>query len=111
MQRFGRLPSIVAAVLCAALIYGCAGANTDPGGKPALIAAPYPPPPKRAEIPPPAPSANSLWCGGHWKWAGLKYVWMAGSYIQRPSPTANWMPGYWEEGPGGWIWTAGHWQT
>jgi hypothetical protein len=111
MQHSGRLPCFAAAALCVAVLIGCAGGTSDPGGKPALIAAPYPPPAKRAEIPPPAPSADALWSGGHWKWAGSKYVWISGSYIQRPAPTANWMPGYWEQSSAGWIWTEGHWQS
>jgi len=39
----------------------------------------------------------------------VKYVWMRGHYVQRPSPTANWIPGYWEQRPEGWIRIEGQW--
>jgi hypothetical protein len=39
----------------------------------------------------------------------MRYVWIAGQYVQRPAPSANWVPGYWQQGPNGWIWTEGRW--
>ena len=74
-------------------------------------AAPHPPPPRRAEIPPPAPSPHALWTFGHWRWNGQQYVWVRGYYAERPSPTANWIPGYWEQGPSGWLWVEGQWTS
>ncbi|MBV8735964.1 MAG: YXWGXW repeat-containing protein [Alphaproteobacteria bacterium] len=56
-------------------------------------------------------STDALWEGGHWSWSGVKYTWIHGSYIRRPTPTANWMPGYWDQDSRGWIWTDGHWQS
>jgi WXXGXW repeat (2 copies) len=76
-----------------------------------MLAAPRSPPPKRGEIPPPAPSPEVLWHSGHWSWDGAKYIWTAGHYVERPSPSANWLPGYWEETPGGWIWVDGQWTS
>ncbi|HUC10888.1 MAG TPA: hypothetical protein VL985_10755 [Stellaceae bacterium] len=110
-QRFARIIVTTAAAVSVALVFGCSTAATDPGGRPLAVAAPYAPPPERAEIPPPAPTPNSLWQCGHWAWDGTKYVWAHGSYLQRPTPTANWMPGYWEQDPAGWIWTGGHWES
>ncbi|MGC2203074.1 MAG: hypothetical protein WA633_23410, partial [Stellaceae bacterium] len=73
------------------------------------VLAPRPPPPQRAEIPPPARSPRALWCAGHWRWDGAHYLWISGKYIERPSPTANWRPGYWERQPDGWRWVEGQW--
>jgi hypothetical protein len=72
-------------------------------------AAPQPPPPTRAEIPPPAPSPRALWQFGHWSWNGRQFVWNPGQYVERPSPTASWIPGYWEQRPEGWIRVDGQW--
>ena len=109
MPHFDRAFGLAVIGLSAALLAGCA-ANPDRHARTAM-SAPYPPPPRRAEIPPPAPTTDTLWRAGHWDWDGAKYVWARGAYIQRPSPTANWMPGYWEERSGGWVWTGGHWET
>src|SRR5579875_1601579 len=90
---------ITASIFCAALLAACAAGSPDPATGKAAIVAPY------------QPCHNELAVGGHWSWQGSKYVWVHGTYIERPAPTANWMPGYWEEGAGGWIWTEGHWET
>jgi len=74
-----------------------------------VIAAPHPPPPRRAEIPPPSPSPQALWRFGNWRWDGQQYVWLPGQYMERPSPSANWRPGYWQEAPDGWMWVEGEW--
>ena len=110
MPRFDRIAGIATAVSSAALLLGCAASQPGFVGNTASVA-PYPPPPQRAEIPPPAPSTESLWLVGHWNWNGAKYVWTRGAYVQRPEPTVNWMPGYWQEQSAGWIWTDGHWQS
>jgi WXXGXW repeat (2 copies) len=73
------------------------------------IAAPRPPPPTRAEIPPPAPSPRALWQFGQWSWNGRQFVWSPGQYVERPSPTASWIPGYWEQRPEGWVRVDGQW--
>jgi hypothetical protein len=75
------------------------------------LAAPQPPPPIRAEIPPPAPSAQALWRFGHWSWNGSKFLWTPGRYVERPSPAASWVPGYWEQRPEGWIRVDGQWTS
>jgi WXXGXW repeat (2 copies) len=111
MQHFGRMVGFALAVVSAALLSGCSVARPDPPGPSMAAVAPYPPPPRRAEIPPPVPSADSLWLVGHWSWAGAKYIWTPGRYVQRPTPTANWRPGYWDEEAGGWLWTEGHWES
>jgi hypothetical protein len=86
-------------------------APADPGISTGGVLAPYQPPPKRAEIPPPATSPQSLWVGGHWhwSWSSGRYVWSPGRYIERPQPDANWLPGYWEHRAVGWIWVEGRW--
>jgi YXWGXW repeat-containing protein len=111
MQRFDRVIGISAALLSSALLAGCASVVPAPAVHAAALAAPYPPPPKRAEIPPSPPSTDSLWEAGHWTWTGATFAWTPGSYLQRPKPTANWLPGYWVQDTSGWIWNDGHWQS
>jgi hypothetical protein len=77
----------------------------------ATVPAPYRPPPKRAEIPPPAPSPHAFWQSGHWRWSGERFVWVPGRYVERPGPTANWIPDYWQQGADGWIWVEGRWTS
>lgn len=112
MRQFDRRVGILSVALCAASLIGCSATGVDPPQHVArAVAAPYPPPPRRAEIPPRPTSADSLWLVGHWNWNGAKYAWTPGSYIERPTPTANWVPGYWEQESRGWVWTGGHWDT
>jgi hypothetical protein len=101
----------MAAIVLTTFLLGCSGAGSGTPTNPTAAVAPYPPPPKRAEIPPVAPSPDLLWLGGNWGWDGAKYRWIAGHYVQRPTPTANWLPGYWDQQSGGWLWTEGHWES
>lgn len=110
MKHFDHVGRVVAAVICAAVLSACSVAGSDPPSRSTAVA-PYPPPPRRAEIPPLAQAADSLWVVGHWTWNGASYSWMPGQYVQRPTPTANWLPGYWQQALGGWVWTEGHWQS
>lgn len=110
MQHVGRAVGL-AAVALSIVMCGCSVAGSDPPTRPLAVVAPYQPPAKRAEIPPPAPSTDALWLVGHWHWDGSKFAWIPGGYVQRPSSSANWLPGYWEQDSGGWRWTEGHWES
>lgn len=107
MQHFDR----VVGFALGALLAGCSALGSDPTAHATAAVAPYPPPAKRAEIPPSPPSDDLLWLVGHWSWDGAKYAWSPGHYIQRPTPTANWRPGYWDQELSGWLWTEGHWDS
>ncbi len=129
MQHFDRMIGFAAVAFCAVAVSGCsapsrmvaqagptqmaatASQSADPAKSAETLAAPYAPPPELAEIPPPAPSPNSLWRVGHWVWSGVNYLWTRGHYIERPTPTANWSRGYWQQGPDGWVWVEGHWTS
>jgi WXXGXW repeat (2 copies) len=111
MQRFERAVGSAVVALYIIALAGCAASSGKLAMDTAVVAAPYPPPPNRAEIPPPVPEPNLLWLVGHWNWTGANYVWTPGYYIQRPASTANWMPGYWEQDSRGWVWTEGHWTS
>ena len=43
------------------------------------------PPPRRAEVRPPAPSPDAVWVAGHWEWMGRKagYQWVPGRWEAR----------------------------
>jgi WXXGXW repeat (2 copies) len=116
MKRFDWMIGIAAPAFVAAAVSGCsapsqtiARAEQAQTAQAATIAAPYPPPPQLAEIPPPAPAPDALWHFGHWSWTGAKYLWSRGHYIERPTPTANWSQGYWQQGADGWVWVEGRW--
>ena len=119
MPQIDRIIGVAAVALTVLVFSACSAPPVAPveagpaSGSPgtAISVAPHPPPPKRAEIPPPAPSPQALWKFGHWSWNGRQYVWTPGHYVQRPSPTANWIPDYWEEAPGGWMWVEGQWTS
>ena len=117
MQRFVPMIGVAAVALTITALTACSAPPTIPvetvaAGRPTTsVLAPHPPPPRRAEIPPPAPSPQALWKYGHWRWNGLQYVWVPGHYAQRPSRTANWIPDYWEHGPEGWMWVEGQWTS
>jgi WXXGXW repeat (2 copies) len=107
MRHRGQLVGFAFAVLLA----GCSGVDSGLKDRTNGAMAPYPPPARRAEIPPSPPSDDLLWLVGHWSWDGSKYAWSAGHYTRRPTPTANWRPGYWDQQGGGWLWTEGHWDS
>jgi len=116
MQRFDPVIGVVAVVLSAVTVPACSTPPAIPvevaTTRPVTpVAAPLPPPPGRAEIPPSAPSPRALWTFGHWNWNGARYVWAPGHYVERPTPTANWRPGYWEQHPEGWMWVDGQWTS
>jgi hypothetical protein len=111
MQYRDRSIGAVSAALCTVLLWGCSPTSSDAPQQMAAAVAPFPPPPRRAEIPPAVPATDLLWLEGHWNWDGAKYVWTPGRYSPRPAPTANWLPGYWEEQSGGWTWTDGRWDS
>jgi YXWGXW repeat-containing protein len=103
-----RAPSATGISPATALIGDPSAARQDAA---ATVAAPYPPPPARAEIPPPDLLPGSLWQFGHWTWDGARYLWTPGRYIERPSPDANWLPGYWRQQADGWVWVDGRWSS
>lgn len=120
MQHFDRRVGIAAIAFSAAALFGCSAppspspAATVPGSFDtitAAVVAPYRPPPKRAELPPPAPSPQALWQFGHWSWTGAQYLWTPGHYVERPAPTANWISDYWRQEQDGWLWVEGRWSS
>lgn len=115
MQRVDLRVGVAAAALNAVALFACSTPPATPvevAAAPAtIVVAPHPPPPTRAEIPPPAPSAQALWRFGHWSWNGTRFVWNPGQYVERPSPAASWIPGYWEQRPEGWIRVDGQWDS
>jgi WXXGXW repeat (2 copies) len=68
------------------------------------------PPPVRVETQTVAPGPRYVWTSGYWRWTGVDYVWVPGTWVVRPSPAAVWVPGHWVRRPGGWVWIAGHWR-
>ena len=66
------------------------------------------PPTPIVENPPPRPSPKAVWIGGHWRWAGRKYVWVKGRWDR--NPRGAWISGRWERRPRGWVWVTGRWR-
>lgn len=50
----------------------------------APVIVPYPPPPARVEIVPPAPGKTEVWVDGQWIWRGNRWVWQAGGWQITP---------------------------
>ena len=50
-----------------------------------------------------------IWEPGHWHWTGQEYLWIPGSYIERPYQSAVWVHGGWTENGLTWTWMPGHW--
>jgi hypothetical protein len=70
-----------------------------------------PPLPKTETVPPPAAQAPEYFVRepGHWHWTGQSYVWIPGSYIERPYQSSVWVHGGWTYSNFTWTWTPGHW--
>jgi len=68
------------------------------------------PPVLRVEAETVSPGANYLWTRGYWRWTGVDYVWVPGTWVVRPSLSAVWVEGHWAHRSRGWVWIAGHWQ-
>ena len=67
------------------------------------------PPQVRVETQTVAPGANYIWVNGYWRWTGVDYAWVPGTWVVRPRVTAVWVQGHWVRRPGGWVWISGHW--
>ena len=70
---------LIASIVLSATLGGCTYAEPVP-----VAAAPPPPPPVYVEQPPPPPAAAYVWRPGHWRWNGVRYVWIRGHYVLRP---------------------------
>src|SRR5499433_3876371 len=49
------------------------------------------PPPVRVETQTVAPGSGYVWTTGYWRWTGVDYVWVPGSWIARPRLAAVWV--------------------
>ena len=68
------------------------------------------PPPVQVETRTLAPGPGYVWAAGYWRWTGTTYVWVRGSWVARPRPSALWVEGHWVPRYNGWVWIPGHWQ-
>jgi hypothetical protein len=97
----GRLATIAAALVLA----GCAVAQ------PGVVKRPPPPPAKRVEIAPVAPTRAHVWLPGQWAWHRDRYVWVPGHWEIPAAPGSVWVPGGWAPREGGYVWVEGHWRA
>src|SRR5947207_7274881 len=67
-----------------------------------------PPPPVRVETQTVVPGRGYVWTTGYWRWTGTTYVWVPGTWVARPRPTAVWVAGDWVPRYKGWVWVAGN---
>jgi WXXGXW repeat (2 copies) len=86
--------------------------TTAPGMRPVTreILVTRAPPVVRVETRTVSPGSRYVWTRGYWRWTGVNYEWVPGSWIERPRPAAVWIEGGWMRRPGGWVWVAGHWE-
>lgn len=59
------------------------GAHQGTGVNPATMVS-FPPPPARIECVPEQPSEECLWVDGSWRWAGRRWEWIPGAWIEPP---------------------------
>jgi hypothetical protein len=67
------------------------------------------PPAVRVETQTTSPGPNYLWTRGYWRWNGVTYIWVPGSWIIRPRPAAVYVEGHWLRRGSRWVWVPGHW--
>jgi hypothetical protein len=86
--------------------------TTGPGTQPVTreIVVAQAPPAVRFETRTVSPGPQYVYTRGYWRWGGMKYEWVPGSWIMRPRPAAVWVDGGWARRPGGWVWVRGHWE-
>jgi WXXGXW repeat (2 copies) len=68
------------------------------------------PPAVQVETQTVSPGPRYVWTRGYWRWTGDDFVWVPGSWVERPRVASVWVEGQWQRRPGGWVWVAGHWQ-
>jgi hypothetical protein len=59
------------------------GAHQGSGANPGMIVN-HPPPPARIECVPEQPSAECVWVDGSWRWAGRRWEWVPGAWVEPP---------------------------
>ncbi len=76
------------ALVIGVLVYSCGPRLPQPPYAPqptsALVEAPYPPPPARAEIVPAQPTRRAVWIDGEWVLRGRKWAWQPGRWVIPP---------------------------
>jgi len=82
--------------------------TTGPVGTDVVVA--EAPPAVRVETQAVAPGPNYVWTNGYWRWTGVDYAWVPGTWVVRPRPTAVWVQGHWVRRSGGWAWISGYWR-
>ncbi|HTJ26945.1 MAG TPA: hypothetical protein VMA36_12365 [Candidatus Limnocylindria bacterium] len=91
-NRFGRAAAALALAGTALFAtVGTASAQWWPG---------TPPPPRYERH---AVRAGYGWEPGHYRWNGVRWVWIPGYEVRGP-----WVPGHWVYGPNGRRWIPGH---
>ena len=106
-----------------AVLFGAAGCGhalprpelvAQPGRVDDWTIVPYPPPPARVEVVPPAPRRDVVWVDGEWRWEGRRWIWHLGGWfaagtalrhapwdLQRlPDGLLRWAPGAWLDAAG-----------
>jgi WXXGXW repeat (2 copies) len=79
-----------------------------PNGTETLVA--QEPPAVRVESQTVSPGPNYIWTRGYWRWNGVTYVWVPGSWMVRPRPAAVYVEGHWLRRGSRWVWVAGYWR-
>ncbi len=66
------------------------------------------PPPPLIE-PQGKPVKGKVWSPGFWKYNGLDYKWIAGSYVAE-RPGMRWKGAHWRQDGERWLFAVGHWE-
>ncbi|HTJ62588.1 MAG TPA: hypothetical protein VL899_02160 [Alphaproteobacteria bacterium] len=97
-------------VLVSALVIGAMTLAAGPSRAAVGVVVNIAPPAPMVEAVPVAPVAGYIWRPGHWRWNGVRYVWIRGRYVAPPYVGAVWVPGHWGPRGPGWVWIGGHWR-
>ena len=84
--------SIARTVVLAVLLVSACGSRfptpptgPHPAGSTNFIDVPFPPPPARVEVVPPAPrDPGAVWVDGEWAWQGKRWAWLPGGWVVPP---------------------------
>jgi len=104
--RFKRPKSLAvfSALIVATAVLAAAPSEAHVG----IVVGIAPPAPIVEPVPAP-PVVGYAWRPGHWRWNGVRYVWLPGRYMAPPRVGAVWMAGHWSARAAGWVWVPGHW--
>lgn len=98
----------LALLLAAILLGGCTVLPPAHDYDPTLAVTVHAPPPPLVEYRGQPPAFGYVWLEGYWNWAGIRYDWVPGRWVN-PPPGRIWVPRVWRHDGDRWHSHGGHW--